>query len=270
MLSVIIPYYNKYELTSACVDSFIKYNPNLDYEIILIDNNSDLQTVEKINSTYGKIKNMHLVSFPYPFNFQKINNWGVGISHGDILYFLNNDTQFVEQSIGLMEKMIAKSKESDIGAVGSLMVYEDNETIQHAGVYLRPEPNADHIFMGRKMSDLQNDSSIEKEYNYFTDRQVTGVTAAGLMVEKKKFLEIGGFQEKFIVCSGDIDLCINLYLAGYKTWYIGSHYILHKESQSRKGSLIPISDFTEGYKSYSRIYDDEKGDLFTPIKYTSI
>lgn len=87
------------------------------------------------------------------------------------------------------------------------------------------------------------------------------MTAASLVVERKKFEEVGGFSENFLVCGGDVDLCIKLALAGYHSYLIDSGYIIHKESQSVKGMKIAMNDFIMSYKSYIRNFDFNKGDL---------
>ena len=269
MISVIIPYYNKHELTIACVDSFIKFNTDVKYEILLIDNNSNTETIDKIYAKYKDNKNIKLLSYPYPFNYHKINNWGVELSKGDFIYLLNNDTEFVEESQGLLNKMTTLAKDNNIGAVGSLMLFENRTHIQHAGVYLKAGGYADHIFFNIDIRYFDQ-YKIEDQYNYKKDRLISAVTAAGVLIERKKFYEVGCLSEEFIVCGGDVDLCIKLQLMGYKTMYVGTHYIIHKESQTRKGDNIPITDFINSYDSYIKIFDPVIGDPYTPLTITNI
>jgi GT2 family glycosyltransferase len=156
--------------------------------------------------------------------------------------------------------MITKAGQKDIGAVGCLLLYEDRDTIQHAGVYLVSGGYADHLHMNEKYSSSLNEHA-KNELDYLKDKEVIAVTAAALLVEKKKFEETGGFNEKFVVCGGDVDLCLRLGEKGYKSFYIGSKgFIIHKESQSRQGNEIPYIDFIESFKSYRKYFDKKNND----------
>ena len=93
---------------------------------------------------------------------------------------------------------------------------------------------------------------------------MTAVTGAAQLVRKSSFEKIGGFDEKFIICGGDVDLCIRMNESGLQTWFVGGGYMLHKESISRKFIPIPAEDFYNSYISYIKGYDPEIGDPFLP------
>ena len=258
-ISVIIPFYNKAKMTIDCVKSLYKFGPQVK-EVILINNNSSQEELITIKNFIVDYKNIKLLDYLEPFNYQKLNNWAAGNSKGKFILFLNNDTELVEKSRNLIEKMYQKASEKNIGAVGCLLLYGDKKTVQHGGVYLIEGGLADHIAVGQKYKPSLKDTPIGLNYN--KDKQLVAVTGAVTMVEKKKFIKVDGFDEKFIVCGGDVDLCIRLNKAGFKTWYLGSGYILHKESQSRRGQKIPHNDFILSYKSYMTIYDEKNVDPF--------
>jgi len=259
-VSVIIPFKDKVELTRDCFVSFMEINREISFEVLLVDNNSRNSSREEIKRIAQGYKKVQLLSYPYPYNFQKICNFGVTESDGEILYFLNNDTEFIPQSQGLLARMVEKCTESQIGAVGSLLLYEDGITVQHAGVFYQPGGYAGHIDVGKTVGDS---FSGAQRYMPLADggRIVSAVTAASLVVERSKFEEVGGFSENFLVCGGDVDLCIKLNLAGYRSYLIDSGYIIHKESKSVKGMKIAMNDFIMSYKSYIRNFDLDKGDL---------
>jgi GT2 family glycosyltransferase len=93
---------------------------------------------------------------------------------------------------------------------------------------------------------------------------MTAVTGAVNIITRKKFNDVGMYDEHFIIGGGDVDLCIRLNKKGYQTWFVGGGYILHKESQSRKRISIPYSDFYWSYLSYITAYDIAVGDPFLP------
>lgn len=261
-LSVIIPFKNKARMTLDCVRSLYNYGPKVK-EILLISNNSSDKELGLIREGILNYDNVTLIEYNQPFNYQKINNWAVKQSKGKFIFFLNNDTELTKESEGLVEAMYKKAKKPDVGITGCLLLYGDQRTIQHAGVYIRPGILGDHLYIGELYKKvLKKVGSTKYPYKLTKSRPLTAVTGAAQIVERKKFDAVGGFDERFIICGGDVDLCVRLNKAGYQTWYIAGGYIVHKESQSRAYKPVPYSDFYHSYQSYITAYDLKKGDPF--------
>lgn len=260
-LSIIIPFKDKADLTIACMDSLAKYGDPV-REILLVSNNSSAHELAKVQAAASKHANMKVKEYNHPFNFHSINNWGVKQTSGKVLFFLNNDIELTDQSSGLIEAMYQKSLEPDMGAVGCVLVYEDRKTVQHAGVYLIPGGTADHAYIGKKLSFIKKKQPLDVS----DGREFSAVTAAAVMVERKKYDKIGGMNEKFIICGGDVDLCLRLQDAGHRTWLIGYNhgYMIHKESKSRSMLAVPYVDFVESYRIYVKHFDTSRGDKFLP------
>ncbi len=66
-----------------------------------------------------------------PFNWSKLNNFGISQSNGKVCIFLNNDTEVITND--WIERLCENALREDIGVVGPLLLYDDG-TIQHAGV----------------------------------------------------------------------------------------------------------------------------------------
>lgn len=253
-------------MTLDCVRSLQTYGPAVK-EVLLISNNSQASELDLVREYIKGHKHLKLLEYNHPFNYQKLNNWAVRQSKGRFILFLNNDTELKAESRGLIEHMFSKSSEPDVGITGCLLLYGDGIVIQHAGVFLMPKGLADHMYVGKKYSRaLRNTPSKEFPYDVRASRPMTAVTGAISLVERKKFDKVGGFDEKFILCGGDVDLCIRLNQAGYQTWFVGGGFLLHKESQSRKANQTPITynDFYYSYLSYIKGYDPKVGDPFLP------
>jgi GT2 family glycosyltransferase len=263
-ISVIIPFKNQAKMTLVCVRSLLAYGPPLK-EILLINNNSDEGELASIDEFIANHPTVTRKDYLHPFNYQKMNNWAVKQSSGKFIFFLNNDTELVEESVGVIETMHARAKQTDVGMVGCLLLYGDQKTIQHAGVFLKPGLQGDHLYVGQSYKKALNENGSEKfPYDITKPRQLTAVTGAAQLVERIKFDAVKGFDERFIICGGDVDLCIRLNKAGYQTWYESGGYIVHKESQSRYYKPVPYIDFYYSYKSYINGYDLKLGDPFLP------
>jgi GT2 family glycosyltransferase len=263
-ISVVIPFKDKSAMTLDCIQSFLKYGPPVK-EIILVSNNSSEEEVAIIKKGILNIPNAKLLIYDHPFNYQKINNWAVRKSTSRVIMFLNNDTELRPASVGLIERMYHKSLQPKVGMVGCLLLFGGEKTIQHAGVFLMPGGQADHLYVTKKYKRaLGQAGTSEFPYDIEQDRKLTAVTGAVQLVERGKFDAVKGFDEHFIICGGDVDLCLRLNQAGYQTWYVGGGYILHKESQSRKFTPIPYNDFYYSYLSYTKGMDMSCGDPFLP------
>ena len=64
-------------------------------------------------------------------------------------------------------------------------------------------------------------------YNY------TAVTAACMLIDKNKFKQIGGFDEKLTVALNDVDLCVSSMEHGYYNVCLSNVEMFHFESKSR-------------------------------------
>lgn len=263
-LSVVIAFHNYAKMTIDCVKSFYQYGPEVS-EIILISNNSSNDELKLVQEYAKTTPNTKVVVWDFPFNYQKEYNWGIQQAKSPFVLMLNNDIELRPKSEGLIERMYTKAIEPSVGIVGCTLLFGDERLIQHGGVYLMPEGLADHVYVRKRYADaVSRAGSKAYPYDITKDIPMTAVTGAAQLVEKKKFDKVGGFDEKFIITGGDVDLCIRHNLAGYQTWFIGGGYMLHKESVSRKFTPIPAEDFFNSYLSYIQGYDAKVGDPFLP------
>ena len=151
-VSILIPNKDGIDLLENCVKSILEKTTYKNYEIVIIENNSEnKETFEyynkliqdsriKIlnynkNTILNKDGEKELVSSDIKnrtgFNYSKIINFGVKNSDGDFIIQLNNDTELLTPD--WLEKMIGFCQREDVGAVGVKLYYPD-ETIQHAGI----------------------------------------------------------------------------------------------------------------------------------------
>ncbi|RYZ91694.1 MAG: glycosyltransferase, partial [Proteobacteria bacterium] len=260
-ISIIIPFRDKPELLNNCLSTFRQYcltSSKYSIEFVLVDNGSSTATLSSLKiPTDLNVKNIRA---DIPFNFQALVNMGARESSGEYLLLLNNDIVFTEKSSDFLQKMMNSAQQPKAGAVGGLLLYEDG-TIQHAGVVVGMGGFADHLY--RTWSKEQSDHFVFSAYN--ENRPVAAVTAALLMIEAKKFHQIGGFDERFIVCGGDVDFCLRMSEAGYTNYYRGDFEMIHLESKSRDPSKIPEIDFAESTRSYGHFLSLHNGrDPFYP------
>lgn len=259
-VSILIPFRDKIDLLNTCLETMQDAlgDEKKDVEVLLLDNGSSEESLRAIRIPSSL--SCRTIRLDIPFNFQTINNRGAAEAAGRFLLFLNNDIVFTRASRGFLGQMINVAADPGVGAVGPLLLYEDG-TIQHAGVVVGMGGYADHLYRTWGFVDAARfPFSGPRE-----DREVSAVTAACLMVEKSKFDAVNGFDERFIVCGGDVDLCLRLCLSGRKNVYLGGVEMIHLESKSRDASKIPEVDFRESRRSYDAFLTAHNGrDPFYP------
>jgi GT2 family glycosyltransferase len=171
------------------------------------------------------------------FNYSAINNFGVrrGAGDAEFLLFSNNDIEAVEA--GWIETLLHAMSDPAVGAVGPLLLYPDNETIQHAGVGIGLSGLAEH--MGKFMPIRAADGSFRPGYQGVlrVTREVSAITTGLALFRRRAFEAVGGFSEELQVGFNDTDLCLRLWQAGYRVLYTGETYLLHHESASRGKSF---------------------------------
>ena len=122
--------------------------------------------------------------------------------------------------------MLSNCERPGIGAVGAKLYYPDN-TIQHAGIIIGIGGIAGHAFLNlpRARSGYLHKASLQMN--------VSAVTAACMMVSRKIFDLVGGFEETLSVAFNDVDLCLRIQKAGYHNVYNPHVEMYHHESKSR-------------------------------------
>jgi GT2 family glycosyltransferase len=107
-----------------------------------------------------------------------------------------------------------------------------------------------HGFAGHPFAGLEPERRIAFGAAADGTRNWLAVTAACMMVERRKFEEVGGFDETFAVGGNDVDLCLRLTAAGRRSLCVPHVRHAHDESASRDPLDLPDSDFERSREAY--------------------
>jgi glycosyltransferase involved in cell wall biosynthesis len=224
LVSILIPSKNNGPVLRNCIESIFSRTKYQNFEVVIIDNGStDPSTLDDINE-FRLMRQVRVVVHDAPFNYSEINNIAVRHSKGDLLIFLNDDTEII--SPGWLERMGGYAQLPHVGAVGAKLLYEGGELVQHVGV-VNLQDGPGHAMLRRKIDDPGHFCRALLEFNWLA------VTGACLMVERDKFERVGGFDESFPVAYNDIDLCLRIIDAGYYNVVCQDVKLIHYESLSR-------------------------------------
>lgn len=235
LVSIIIPTKDHVDDLQVAVNSIFSKTVYENYELIVLDNNSEKEESKKyFEEIQRKYKNVTVVDAKYEFNWSKLNNHGIRIAKGDVFVFLNNDVKVVEPT--WLQRLVEHAVQPDAGVVGGLLLYEDG-TIQHAGVVIGMGGWADHVYKGMQPVHVETPF-----ISPMITRNVTACTGACMAITRKTIEKIGGFDERFIICGSDVEICIRAMDNGYRNIYVPQVKLYHYESKSRD-SYIPAVDF---------------------------
>jgi O-antigen biosynthesis protein len=237
-VAVVIPFRDQAALTVSCLASLEKSAGYPIHEVVLIDNGSTEPETRELRRRLERRPSTRVIDYPGPFNWAAINNQAASTCDADMLLFLNNDIEATSE--GWLRALVELGQRPDVGAVGARLIYPDGK-LQHAGVVLGLGGVASHIFIG-----MPKDQSGYFHWDAVI-RGYSAVTAACMLVRRRVFEELGGFDEAFAVGFNDVDFCIRLAGAGYRVLYTPHAELTHYESVSRG-----LSGFYQDYREFLR------------------
>jgi GT2 family glycosyltransferase len=229
--SIVIPTRNNFALLKKCIDSIFNKTTYSNYEILVINNNTDdPKTLKFLNQLSGDPR-ITIIHNSDPFNYSTLNNKAVKFASGEVLVLMNNDIEVITPE--WLSELISHAIRPEIGAVGAKLWYPDN-TIQHAGLILGVGgvANSAHHRLGKHQDDYFSKSNLVQS--------VSAVTAACLAVKKSLYEKVGGLDEENLgIAFNDVDFCLKLLELGYRNIYTPYAELFHHESASRGYDTSP-------------------------------
>ena len=232
LISIIIPFKDEPNLLKSCIKKILSKTSYQNYEIIGINNNSEMEKTFKIINEFQQTdERIKFYEYNIPFNFSKINNYAAGLAKGEHIVLMNNDIKIINSD--WIEALLEHSQRREVGAVGAKLYY-DNNTIQHAGIIIGIAG-----FAGHSHRHLKRDAP--GYYNRLMCIQnVSAVTGALLMVKKRLYMEAGGLDEKNLtIALNDVDFCLRLRKMGFLNVFTPYCEAYHYESISRGYEVTP-------------------------------
>lgn len=242
-VSIIIPVFNKVELTRQCLAGIAQHTRNTQYEIIVVDNASGDDTAE-----YLRRQPVRVTTNARNLGFARACNQGSLAARGRTLLFLNNDTV---PTPGWLEALLDAARKPEVGVVGAKLLYPDGR-IQHAGIGLANGlPDHPNRFAPADTSEVNQ------------VRELDMVTGACLIIPKALFARLGGFDESYRNGVEDIDLCLRARTAGYKVIYEPKAMLYHHEGQSA-GRFDHVQQNLQLFFARWRLQFDARGQFVPP------
>ena len=229
LVSIVIPSRDQGEAVSRCLDSLHRTEAGAPFEVIVVDDD----TTDVVALDAFARHRVRRIPLNRPFNFSAACNLGAARARGDLLLFLNNDTEVLER--GWLARLSLWMEDAGVGAVGPVLLYPDR-TVQHAGVVLGARGTADHV-MRRFPAEADGYAG-----SLAAAREVSAVTGACLMVRAAEFRLLGGFSTDYLRHYQDVDLCLRLRAMGKRVVCASRPVLLHHESLTRGAEGYDMGD----------------------------
>ncbi len=231
LVSIIIPLFNQYLYTQACLESLKCAANSVSFELILVDDCSTDKTTELLAACSGVTQLRNETNL----GFIGSCNRGAATANGEYLLFLNNDTQV---SDNWLDTLLATFTEfPQAGIVGSRLVYPDGSLQESGGIIFNDASGWNY---GR------NQNADDPRYLFV--REVDYVSGAALMIGAEMFQQLGGFDDHYAPAYyEDTDLAFKCRKAGYKVLVQPRSTVVHHEG------VTSGTDLNQGMKKYQLI-----------------
>ena len=256
-LSIIIVNYNVTDLLRKCLISVNKFVQDVDYEVIIIDNQSPNSSWKNLISEFPQ----HLfIASEENVGFASANNKAAKLASGEYILLLNPDTEFTDED---MKNILDFADcQNDFGGLGVRMYDAKGKFLPESK---RSVPNIINSFEKLYTNFKKNTtkSYYRNDVDEYDIAKVDILTGAFFLTKRELYLEVGGLDEQYFMYGEDIDLCYTLIKRGYSNWYYGKSSILHYKGES----TIRDEKYLERFYGAMQIFIDKYYRKQKPIEY---
>jgi GT2 family glycosyltransferase len=215
--TIVMPVHGRAGLTRRCLEAILADPPRTSFEIVVVDDASEDDTPALLAGQPAEVRSLRR---EHNEGFAVACNDGAAAARGELLVFLNNDT---EPHPGWLDALVDHADtHPEAAAVGAKLLFPDG-SVQHAGVTICQDGRPRHIYAGFPA----DHPAVERS------RPFQAVTAACMLVRRTEFEQTGGFDPSFRNSLEDVDLCLRLREAGSEVHYCPDSVVTHLESASR-------------------------------------
>ncbi|UTN05317.1 glycosyltransferase family 2 protein [Flavobacterium bizetiae] len=226
IISIVIVNYNGLIYLDDCLNSLYKQLSDLTYEIIMVDNDSKDNSVSFIKEKFPEVI---VIQSHKNLGFGKANNLGVSYAKGETILLLNNDTILLNDIKPAIEILYSKN---NYGIVTVNMLNSDKKYISAVGRFPSPLTVLKISFLNDKRREF-----VQGKFNLKQKYIVDWVTGAFMLMRKKDYIDLQGFDLDFFMYVEDVDLCRRMHNSGKNCVFVPSinyiHFVGHNISRNK-------------------------------------
>lgn len=270
-VSIIIVNWNSGNYLEETINSVIEKSADINYEIILVDNNSFKNDKSKIfiDNKLANYPNTKIINLDENKGFGPANNIGVEHSCGKNVFFLNPDVILKDNTVKILSQYLDENKE--VGIIGP-KVLNQNGTFQSSCMRGEPKPIAVFFHLS-KLKIFKNHPEFYTfslaNKNIEQINQVAGLSGCCMMAKKELLDRIGAFDEQFFLYQEETDLCYRAVKAGWKLIYNPKTSVIHYQGVTTKANLAKnMRIFCESMMKFFKKHHWQNYNIFQKIFWT--
>ena len=244
-VSIIIVSYNVCDLLCQCISSIYDKVTDVSFEVIVVDNASSDNSVDKIKQTFPNVK---VIASKVNLGFGKANGLGVKHSSGKYLFFLNPDTELINNAVSVL--YLFMETHPNVALSGANLFTPDLLPNKSYEMFL---PGFwDGLAFACNFSIKQNDDKFNKEE---APKPVVLVGGADMFMRRTVFDEVGWFDERFFMYFEEPIFSHKIKRLNMELYSVPSAEIIHYEGASSKKSISSTTFyFFDSFLKYYHIY----------------
>lgn len=241
--SIIILSYNTEELLKRCLRSIFRHIKE-GVEVIIVDNASSDGSIDMVKTDFPQVR---LIENKKNAGFAAGCNIGAKQAKGEFLFFLNSDTEFIENTPQRLLRVF--ERHTDAAIVGGMMENLDG-TLQRSYGAFYSLPNVFIMLFGGDAAEL-------KRFKNNAIHKVDWVNGGCMLIKRDVFEKLDGFDEHFFMYVEDMELCYRAHLKGMNSYVDPSSIIKHVGQGSSNKTFAIVSI----YKGLLYFYKKHKNPL---------
>jgi len=235
LLSIVIVTWNTREALEACLASLRRHPPEAPSEIIVVDNASSDGTAPLVRARCPEVR---VIEAERNLGFAGGNRLGAQVARGRFLLFLNSDTEATPGVFDAMLRVFEAHRDdtAPVGAVGCRLRYPDGRVQRSARRFPTFKSVLHQYTLLKHAQVLRAAEAHEKmvSFGFDAERPVDTLMGSALMVDRRAYEAIGGWDERYPFRYEDTDLAFRLRQAGYVSLFSPCGDVIHHSGLATK------------------------------------
>ena len=226
-VSFVIVTYNSADTIELCLASIAGHTAQ-SYEVAVVDNSPTDETagaVQRFAAAHPEVQ-LHLIRPKENVGFGRGCNLGARHSSGKYLFFLNPDTQLMNDAAASLVQCLSEHP----GALAAGPAIFDSEgTVTRT---CRRLPNLGHVVLDATGLDRWFGAYKLTRFAHDQAKQIDQVIGAAMVMRRRDYERLGGMDEQFFIYFEEVDLCKRIQQAGGEIWFWPDAQVQHLAGHS--------------------------------------
>ena len=263
LVSFVIVTYNSADTIEACLASIERYTLAA-FEAVIVDNSPGEETAVAvkrfIESRDGAM--FRLDKTNNNLGFAKACNRGAKETTGDYIFFLNPDTELLNDACA---EMLVCLKEHPLGGAVGPAIFGNDGTVT---ITCRNLPTASRIVLDATGIDRWAGAYRMTHFDHREPRRVEQIMGAAMLIPRDAYRQADGMDERFFIYYEEVDLCKRLMEAGGEVWFWPAARVRHLAGASTNAPAVHarmIYVLRESRKRYFRKHFGVSGERMIDV-----